>query len=172
MDMTLTLPASTLRPLLPDLLRHAAAALSEQPAPAAFPAITTSSDTPPRIGERWPSQGGIYAGTCRATDGGADHHLILCEAKPADELNWQATLGWAASLSTEGHADWSLPTRAESSVLFGNLRDQFDPAWHWTSEQCSANAAWFQDFSNGLQNYLDKPSEGRARAVRRFKLNA
>jgi hypothetical protein len=172
MDLTLTLPASALQPLLPALLRHAADALAEQStAPFIAGTLTATTDEPPRIGEHWSSQGGIYAGTCRGIDGSPDHHLILCEAKPDDTLNWQAALDWAGALSAAGHSDWFLPTRAESSVLFGNLRDQFDPAWHWTSEQYSAHGAWLQYFVDGYQLSGDKGNEGRARAVRRVKLN-
>ena len=125
----------------------------------------------PRIGEMWADQGGIYAGLCRGIDGAADHHLILSTAKPDTELAWDDALAWARDLDDAGLNDWALPTRAESAVLFGNLRDQFDREWHWTSEQGSAGTAWYQYFSGGYQG-LYESFRGRARAVRRLILQS
>ena len=34
----------------------------------------------PRIGDRWPDQGGIYAGVMRGRDGAPDYHLLVGDA--------------------------------------------------------------------------------------------
>lgn len=124
--------------------------------------------TPPPIGALWPSQGGIYAGISRGVDGAPDHHLILCTLKSDDGLDWGTALDWAAALRIEWYNDWSLPTRAESALLYANLRDEFEPRWYWTSEQYSHSNAWHQYFGGGGQDDNVKSFTGRARAVRRL----
>jgi hypothetical protein len=136
-------------------------------------AATGTGGAMPAIGSFWAQQGGYFAGLVRGTEGAPDHLLILSAHKPAKELAWQAAMDWAASLDADDHRDWSLPNRAESAVLFGNVRDQFaDGGWHWTGEQYSRNLAWGQDFDVGLQTTIDKGYEGRARAVRRLVIQS
>lgn len=127
---------------------------------------------PPAIGAPWPGQGGLYAGLVRGTEGAPDHHLMLATALPPERMGWTQAMAWATGLQHEAHADWSLPTRRESAVLFGNLRDQFEAAWHWTSEEDEDDAsyAWSQHFDYGYQSSDVKICAGRARAVRRLIL--
>ena len=141
---------------------------------ASTPAPTgTNPLTPPPIGHLWAAQGGWYAGIARGIDGAPDHHLILAQAKPTSDLAWQPALDWARHLHHRGHADWSLPTRAESALLFANLKPEFESSWHWTSEpyEGSGSYAWYQYFLGG-QSYGSKSYEGRARAVRRLILQS
>lgn len=126
----------------------------------------------PPIGQHWPEQGGIYAGLVRGTDGQPDHHLILATVKLDTGLAWQPAIDWAATVEVDGHKDFMLPTRRESAVLFANLQDQFEPRWHWTSEQYSRDDAWVQYFDDGYQIDYDESYEGRARAVRRFNVQS
>lgn len=107
--------------------------------------------------------GELYAGVILADDGTIEHHLVLLP-DTAEKLTWQAAVDWAKS------AGGDLPTRREQSLLFANLKDQFETAWYWSSESHESNgsAAWGQYFDNGFQGYDHKSSEGRARAVRRF----
>lgn len=42
----------------------------------------------------------------------------------------------------------------------------FSAAWYWSSTQCSADCAWYQDFDDGSQDNFGKEAEGRARVVR------
>jgi hypothetical protein len=110
---------------------------------------------------------GLYVGiTCDKQ--GKPYAPILLKDKPAKLLDWEGAKQWAESLG-EGA---QLPNRVESALLFANLQEQFDKAWHWTSEQYSRNTAWYQGFDGGNQHYYGKAYEGRARAVRRFALNA
>jgi hypothetical protein len=109
-----------------------------------------------RAGER-------YAGLVLKPDGSPSHHLILLPHKPAGELAWQAAVDWAATTGGE------LPTRREQSLLFANLKDEFEATWYWSSEEhTDGSSAWCQGFSTGYQIYDRKFPELQARAVRRF----
>ena len=118
----------------------------------------------PRIGA--PLADGIFAGIARGEEG--DHALVLLAAIPSPErLNWAGAMKWAEDLVA------SLPTRAEQSILFGNVRDQFpDGGWYWSCEQCAGTeaSAWMLYFSNGTQGTGRKSYGCRARAVRRLPL--
>ena len=120
----------------------------------------------PAIGQPWPGQGGIYAGITRGEDGQPDAHLILCPTVPDKRLAWKQASEWATTIEHDGHADYRVPTRTESALLYANLRDQLDPAWYWTGKQYSAGSAFFQYFFYGTQNLNGKKYEGRVRAVR------
>lgn len=114
-----------------------------------------------------PHAGGIYAGiTTNAA--GEPYALILLADKPAAPLKWQAAVDWAESLG-DGAA---LPDRVEGALLYARLKDQFEPRWHWLSEQYSAGYAWGQGFGRGGQGGGGKGFEARARAVRRLPLES
>ena len=123
----------------------------------------------PRIGQEWPGSGGIFAGLLRGQDGAADYLLILGPEKEM-ESSWQDAMDWAAALNINDHADFSLPTRAEQAILFGNLRDQFEVDWYWSCAQRAAGSgyAWMQGFGGGCQYVCLKSGACRARAVRRL----
>ena len=91
----------------------------------------------PRIGQEWPCSGGIFAGLVRGQDGASDYLPILGPACD-DELTWQSAMDWAAGLNVNDHADFTMPTRAEQSILLGNLHDQFEAEWYWSSAQHAA----------------------------------
>lgn len=122
----------------------------------------------PRIGEAWPGMGGRFAGLVRGDDGAPDQALILADAKPAGALAWQPALDWAATVEADGHHDFTLPTRAESALLYANLQAILSPTWHWTSEPGGASYAWYCHFYNGTQTYRYRSAEGSAVAVRRL----
>ena len=97
--------------------------------------------TPPRVGEFWPEQGGVYAGVMRGADGAPDYHLIVgseevqsigwggygtkvdgADSEPDGLANTQALCAaatehpaaqWAAGLTERGMSDWYLPSRRE-----------------------------------------------------------
>ena len=133
------------------------------------PANPTSK--PPKIGEVWPSQGGIYCGIARGEGDQPDYHLILAEAAPDQGFKWADGLEFAKTIISEGHQDFNVPTRFESALLYANVRDKLDTSkWHWTSTQSSENHAFVQNFLYGYQNSIGKASEGRCRFVRRSVL--
>ena len=132
------------------------------------PVPTAPATQPPRIGEYWAGQGGVYAGLCRGRDGEADYHLILCKEAPEQEFKWQDALDHAKTIEADGHKDFTVPTRWESALLYANLQDQFDTDyWHLTSTQYSEGYAWIQGFSGGSQHRSCKVYERRVRFVRR-----
>ena len=115
----------------------------------------------PAVGQ--PLAAGIFAGLT-TTKAGAHCAVILLTDKPEGLLTWKKAMNWAEKL------DAALPTRADSALLFANLKDQFDPHWHWTSEELDGSSAWHQGFGYGLQGNVHKSFEGRARAVRLIPL--
>jgi hypothetical protein len=139
-------------------------------APEPGEAVQTAAQVAPgplKIGQHSDSMGGIYAGITRGDDGQPDTHLFLLSDLPADKLKWSAAVDWAAGLG--GGA--SLPTRAESALLYANLKTEIDSTeWHWTGTQYSDRNAWLQLFGNGNQDNGLKSYEGRCRAVRRLVL--
>lgn len=103
------------------------------------------------------------AGQILLEDGSLSHYLILLPGD-AEDLDWEAAKAWAAERGGE------LPTRREQSLLFANLKGEFEPSWYWSSERHESNSgwAWYQDFGYGRQNGSHQGYELRARAVRRF----
>jgi hypothetical protein len=104
-----------------------------------------------------------YAGMIIDADGAPSHHLILLPGD-ADGVTWDQAETFAAEAGGE------LPTRREQSLLFANLKDQFEQRYYWSSAQHAAigDYAWGQYFFNGNQIILTKSAELRARAVRRL----
>lgn len=154
---------------------------------------------PPKIGEFWHGQGGVYAGVVRGRDGAPDYHLVLptdpkslfikraietygteVQGADSDHDGLANTKAYAAAgsqlctdilaLSIDGHSDFYLPSRVESRLLWCNLPEHFEQEWYLTSTQYSADNAWYQDFSYGTQDGYDKKFDARARAVRRLIL--
>ncbi|MQA39002.1 Lcl C-terminal domain-containing protein [Rugamonas aquatica] len=108
-------------------------------------------------------EGELYAGLLLGKNGAPDIHLVLLPAK-AEKLTWDQAKKFAADAGGE------LPTRREQSLLFANLKDEFEPYWHWSGEQHASypSNAWGQYFYDGDQVYSHKSNEGRVRVVRRL----
>ena len=107
--------------------------------------------------------GGTYAGIIRGVAGAPDQHLVLL---PGEGVN----VKWDDAVIFAQAAGGELPTRAEQALLFANLKDQFEPRWHWSCEQAGPSLAWGQYFGNGDQYDFNRSYEGRARAVRRLEI--
>ena len=106
-----------------------------------------------------------YAGPILNVDGTTAHYLILLPGS-ANEIKWKDAIQWAESIGGE------LPSRREQSLLYTNLKGEFEDDWYWSCEQYAGREfyAWFQHFGDGYQNYLHESSELRARAVRRLTI--
>lgn len=150
--------------------------------------------TPPKIGEYWPEQGGIFVGTINNHAGGQQWHLIMAiehnklawgdygtEIEGAEDYwdgptNTKAMLAtdkcpaatWAASLKIDGHSDFYLPAQRELNLICINANHLAEKKWHWSSTQSSAYYAWTQYFESGYQFTDFKDSEFAVRAVRRI----
>ncbi|MES2959769.1 MAG: DUF1566 domain-containing protein [Pseudomonadota bacterium] len=138
-----------------DRLAEMIAAFEQQPAAKRL-LLLPETEIPLAPGER-------YAGAILAADGSVSHHLVLLPDRGAD-LTWDAAVEFAKAAGGE------LPTRREQSLLFANLKDQFEAAWYWSGEQHESNGsyAWYQNFRLGYQDNTPKSYEGRAVAVRRL----
>jgi hypothetical protein len=108
-------------------------------------------------------QGEHYAGIILGNDDTPSHHLILMPGE-VEEVTWKGASEWAAEIGGE------LPTCREQSLLFANLREQFQSAWYWSCEThaSGSDCAWYQYFYNGYQYTSHKAIKLRARAVRRL----
>ena len=108
------------------------------------------------------SEGEFYAGILLGKDGEPDHHVILLPGQ-ANDVNFKQAQQFSADIGGD------LPTRREQSLLFANLKEQFEDRWYWSGTQHASYSvfAWGQGFLNGYQHYCHKSIEHRARAVRR-----
>lgn len=130
--------------------------------------LASTTTAPPRIGEEWTGQGGVYAGICRGRDGGPDYHLIV-GPEYGETSDWDSAKKWADDISTNGLADYGLPFRKEQALCFANVPELFKTESYWSCEQRASGSdyAWDQYFGNGGQDYWGKRGKLRARAVRR-----
>jgi hypothetical protein len=108
-------------------------------------------------------EGELYAGLLLGKNGEPDIHLVLLPGK-GEKLTWDQAKKFAVDAGGE------LPTRREQSLLFANLKEEFEPYWHWSGEQHASvpSTAWGQYFHDGHQYYGHKSHEGRVRVVRRL----
>lgn len=102
-----------------------------------------------------------YAGLIVGHDGEPSHHLVLLPGE-AESISWEDAKAWATGQGGE------LPTRREQSLLFANLKDQFEDAWYWSGHESASGHAWYQDFYLGHQRNGRKLYELLACAVRRI----
>src|SRR3982751_2669492 len=103
--------------------------------------------TPPRIGEVWPEQGGVYAGITRTDELGQYHLIIGAEADT--ELNWNDAKSWAKNLNVHGFNDFALPLRNEMALAFWHVPELFQKTWYWSGVQHAdySSYAWNQYFN-------------------------
>jgi hypothetical protein len=110
------------------------------------------------------SAGERYAGVMLDDEGEPSHHLILLPGDK-DGSTWNDATAWATQQGGE------LPTRREQSLLYANLKGEFQQKWYWSAEtyESDSASAWFQYFNDGDQ-YGSHKDYGicRARAVRRL----
>jgi hypothetical protein len=94
-----------------------------------------------------------------------DYHLILLPTQTKD-ADWKAAIKFANEISGE------LPTRREQSLLFANLKNEFEYRWYWSSENqpYDADYIWGQNFQYGNQQDYHKDGLYLARAVRKVRI--
>lgn len=154
-----------------------------------------STLTPPRIGDYWAGQGGIYVG--HMLDGDTPIYLILA-TKPfygawgryGNEIEGEFShsngqhnsklilaaepknplLSAITSHEADGHTDFYLPAIFENNLICINAQKHLEKGWHWSSTQYSARSAWGQDFEDGNQHIYYKDYSYAARAVRRLPI--
>jgi hypothetical protein len=108
-------------------------------------------------------QGGVYAG--RSLHEGRAVELVLLPGD-RDEITWPDAVAWAEEQGG------TLPSRIDQIVLFKNLKSEFEGTYYWSGEHRADDErwAWSQHFSDGGQDYGDKVTKLRARAVRRLPI--
>lgn len=106
-----------------------------------------------------------YAGLITSKDGEASYHLILLPDQ-VSEITWIDAKAWAKDQGGE------LPTRREQSLLYANLKEEFEERYYWSNEQSASysDCAWFTYFGNGGRTYNGVTAELIARAVRRLAI--
>ncbi|NIZ85538.1 DUF1566 domain-containing protein [Escherichia coli] len=67
------------------------------------------------------------AGPILNEDGKISHYVILLPGE-AEEVTWADACKWAEE---QGGA---LPDRREQSLLYANLKAEFQPAWYWSGQ--------------------------------------
>lgn len=176
--------------------------ITESVNPAATAAAVTAAMAdlvPPRIGEAWATQGGVYVGIMRGRDGKPDYHLVAAIGEhELEDVEWGAygkeiegaasyhdgqanTAAMAAAdldlakriqaLDIDGHTGWYLPSQAEAHLLAANVKEAMNQGdYYWTSTQYSARSAWCQYFDDGNQGIGSKDEELRAVAVRQIQI--
>jgi hypothetical protein len=103
-----------------------------------------------------------FAGAILNDDGTLSHYVILLPGD-ADDLDWIGAKAWA------GERGGELPSRREQSLLFANLKGEFESAYYWSGDEHSSSGwAWCQYFGYGFQTITLQNDRLRARAVRRF----
>jgi hypothetical protein len=109
-------------------------------------------------------EGERYAGLVLKSDGTPSHHVVLLPG--STESNWDDAVAWALALGGD------LPDCCEQSLLYANLKSEFEPCYHWSREQHAGTPdfAWMQGFNGGDQYCNLKSDQYRARAVRRSPL--
>jgi len=152
------------------------------------------SSLPPKIGQPWHGQGGIFVGTQRNPLTGETRHTIMHpDALPANPWGtygedvpgtdyWDGAANTAAMRASghceeiitalnalpqvDGHNDYVIASQAQQNLITANVRDMVEPVDHWTSTQYSAFSAWNQCCENGGQTINFKDDRLAARAVR------
>jgi len=91
-------------------------------------------------------------------------------------LSWQLAMDSAKALRVGGHADWRLPIIEELETLLdrslvgpASTFPAMPPEWFWSSSSYSGSSspAWYVNFYNGYQSFVDKTGSGYVRCVRR-----
>lgn len=110
---------------------------------------------PPRVGQWWPEQGGVFAGVLRARgDPLYDLCLVRGQLSPGAS-SWGALMDWAYGLRDHGFADWRLPNRREAALLVCNdFEARRTATWYWTRERNGSLYAWAQSFGYGEQDFF------------------
>ena len=130
---------------------------------------------------------GIYAGIANTTMIVAQQNALSTQAsianasaltlvasaaqKAADySIQEDGVLACTGAVSETCYGDWYLPSKVELNLLYNQntVVGGFADSYYWSSTELFSLYAWYQDFTNGTQNYFDKNLSFRVRAVRAF----
>ena len=99
---------------------------------------------------------------------GLSNTNTIIASQGATETSYAA--GLARAHNGGGYTDWYLPSINELEKLHLNRTaiGGFTNNFYWSSTEFDANVAWLQDFSDGIQDNLNKYFTGYVRAIRSF----
>ena len=146
--------------------------------------IAATSDQ--STGIRW--YGGSYTNTRARADGvGAglkNTAIIIANQGAVDGSAFAATLcnEYTVTATTGGiattYGDWYLPSKYELNLMYTNIGQGapstytniggFADSFYWSSTESGYGSAWYQYFSDGGQNFVNKVTAIYVRAVRAF----
>ena len=76
------------------------------------------------------------------------------------------------STAQTAKGEWFLPSKDELNLLYKNLGTRIlataTDTWHWSSSQYDSDDSWYQYFSDGNQDYINKFNTNSVRAIRAF----
>lgn len=97
-----------------------------------------SAVKPPKIGELWPEQGGIYAGLMRGQSGQPDYHLIVADT----EAGFVKEITWGGYEKDEPNAKSEWDGKANTLALARS--DTVHPAAEWAAGlEIAGHADWY-----------------------------
>lgn len=127
--------------------------------------------TPPKIGELWADQGGIYCGM-RLIDG-VEHHVITTAGIDHDLTGKNFDEAESAQFGEiNGHSDWNTGEQEDYMLAYANARVQFKcdggtDSVYWT-RSFHHDWPWAVDFEYGYVFYYDRSNKFRVRPFRSF----
>jgi hypothetical protein len=98
--------------------------------------------------------------------------LLYRHLKPTEESNYRRYGDNPSSVPVGYPYSPDSPPQTPAEAFRAGAAEALQDAWYWSSTQFSPGYAWLQYFVDGTQYDGGKAYEGRARAVRRFKLSA
>lgn len=97
--------------------------------------------------------------------------LLYRNLKPTTDGNYTWRAGDNPSSVPPGYPyTEEVPAQTAAAAFQDDADEALAAEWYWSSTQCSPGGAWIQGFGGGGQGGGHEGGEGRARAVRRFKV--
>ena len=123
----------------------------------------TKTVVPPKIGDKGPGGGIVFY-----IEGNKAYECSEILGKE----DWETAKDLCKDYRGGGKSDWYLPDKDQLNYIYMNLRKTGiikDQKWYWSSSTSYDIYAWYQQFSDGKQDYYYEDSEGSVRAVRSFE---
>lgn len=98
-------------------------------------------------------------------------HGLVCSLDDLGEANWDDAKMLCEAHSEAGFTGWRLPAKDELQLIYTNIhmkRGSFAGNNYWSSTEENRTMAYYQDFTNGSQDYYSKNYKSHVRAVRTF----
>jgi hypothetical protein len=113
---------------------------------------------------------GVYGTRTAVGSGKRNTQLIVDYLQRFGEINGAAQV--CSTLDINGYKDWFLPSKDELDLIYKNLAQKglggFNSGFYWSSSRTNGHNAWYQFFSNGIQDYAAELNPVSVRAIRAF----